>query len=68
MEIGDFYMDPENAVRRDAFLALLGSDKVRPVAYMLRDHLNGVGRKEARRIMVVPCRELVELNLVSFNG
>jgi hypothetical protein len=50
---GTFSMKGSQAEQR-AFLALLGTDNVRPTEYMLIDHFEEMGKKKIQRIHVFP--------------
>jgi len=53
-ERGEFEVDNTNVAKSDAFYALLGTDNVKGVAFMLKDHHVELGNKVIKKIITIP--------------
>jgi len=62
---GEFEVDNTNKAKSDAFYALLGTDNVKGVAFMLKDHHNELGGKVIKKIITIPKGSLGSENKLS---
>jgi len=53
-QMGEFEEDPTNVEKSNAFYALLGTDNIKGVAFMLKDHHNEAGNKVIKKIVTFP--------------